>query len=232
MITNTKLGYKIPSMFDNQDIIIAPGINELYENTLTKLTDRKSIKTNYNYNIKNKLLNTEQELAVDLILNNGLSIITGQGGTGKTFTCNVVYENLLSNNIDNEKIQFLAFTNSAANVLSKNISGANVSTIHSFIDNDTKISNISDKSLDFEYIFVDEVSMLDFRLLNELLKKITDTTRIVLIGDSKQLKPVNGISILSDLIPLNVNNTVELIKNNRTNNIEIQNILNYTRNSM
>lgn len=209
-----QLGFEIPSRYDNQNIIVATGIKEHYESVLKKLCDRKNIDTNYELKtqIDNKGFHFKQIEFVKKALKSGFTILTGEGGTGKTHTIKELYDNLILNGVDNEKIQFTAPTNSACKVIQKNIPNANVSTIHKIADIDANMNKRRTNIVNsFEYVIVDEVSMLDYKLLNELLLCLDNNTRLILVGDYNQLPPVNGISVLEDVIELCNDNHIDLI---------------------
>jgi hypothetical protein len=198
-----ELGYEIPKRYDNQDIIVATGIKEHYENVLNKLSNKRDIPTDFELktDIDNKGFHSKQIEFVKKALKQGFTILTGEGGTGKTHTIKELYENLLLNGVENDKIQFTAPTNSACKVIKRNISNANVSTIHKLADIDANMNKRrTDNVNSFEYVIVDEVSMLDYRLLNELIDSLDENTRLIIVGDYNQLPPVNGISVLEDMI--------------------------------
>lgn len=208
-----ELGYEIPSRYDNQDIIVATGVKEHYEDVLRKLYDRKNISTNFELktDIDNKGFHTKQIEFVKKALKQGFTILTGEGGTGKTHTVKELYENLILNGVANEDIQFTAPTNSACKVIKRHIKNANVSTIHKLADIDANMNKRrTDNINSFEYVIVDEVSMLDYRLLNELIDSLDTNTRLIIVGDYNQLPPVNGISVLEDMIEICENYHIDL----------------------
>ena len=225
-----KLGFKIPREFEEMDLIVADGIIEDYEETLKLFELKKDIDTDYKYYSKysyvgSSSLNKEQLEAVEHSLKNGLTIITGAGGTGKTATIEAIYKNI-RRTIGRDKMHFVAFTNSAVKVLREKIDSKNITTIHALIgSNGDGISSIEDYSIDLEYLVIDEASMLSYKLIKELLKKVSKNCRIIIIGDYKQLPAVDLISCLKDLIIENKENTIELKEVKRTNNREIKNIL-------
>lgn len=167
--------------------------------------NRKEIATDFELktDIDNKGFHYKQIEFVKKSLNQGFTILTGEGGTGKTHTIKELYENLILNGVDNDKIQFTAPTNSACKVIKRNIPNANVSTIHKLADIDASMNKRrSDNINSFEYVIIDEISMLDYRLLNELIESVDSNTRLIIVGDYNQLPPVNGISVLEDMIDL------------------------------
>jgi ATP-dependent exoDNAse (exonuclease V) alpha subunit len=206
------------------DLMIAPGIIENYKEIMKLLKTRTKINTNNQILIDNINLNKEQIEARNKALNNGFTIISGQGGSGKTYTLKNIYENLIANGINKDEIVLSAFTNTATQILKEQI-GGQAKTIHSLISHNGNASLIEDNSLNYKYLIIDEASMVDFELLKQVIKKTSNDTRIILIGDHKQLKPVNGISALEDLIKYFNNHTTILKANNRTNIKEIKNFL-------
>jgi len=224
-----KLGFEIPSSYDQQEIISAVGIKEHYEEVLQSLNNKINITTNYKLLKDISSLNKEQRDFVNVALKSGLTILTGEGGSGKTYTLNKLYENLISNGLDKKDICFTAFTNSACGVLKDNIIEAQVKTIHTLADIGTNGIGYSNNKQHFEYVIIDEVSMTDFRLLNELLKCLSPETRIILVGDNFQLPPVAGVSILEDIIQIKPTQHIQLIKNHRVNNNELKELNTYLR---
>ena len=55
------------------------------------------------------------------------------------------------------------------------------------------------RPIDAEVVVVDEVSMVDTQLMQALLEALPSSTRLVLVGDSAQLPPIGGSSVLEPL---------------------------------
>ena len=158
----------------------------------------------------------EQVEAIIMCINNGVSIITGGPGTGKTTVVHAiikVYERLYPNN----KIKLCAPTGRASKRMNY-ITGKEATTIHRLLkwDLDTnKFSKNEDDPVEGDFIIIDEFSMVDCQLFYSLLRAIGPFNKILLIGDDKQLPPVSPGDVLRDLLELNLIPTVMLEKIHR-----------------
>jgi exodeoxyribonuclease V alpha subunit len=147
-------------------------------------------------------LNREQLKALKNTLNASVSLITGGPGTGKTFLTGLILKIYLSLFPLNRKarIAVTAPTGKAAQniVTSLNKAGLNQehlspTTLHSLLGIKTGFTKYKQlNSLNFDLIVVDESSMLDYRLITQLLRKINKGTRILFLGDANQLPPVEA----------------------------------------
>lgn len=153
-------------------------------------------------NIINFKLSSEQMNAITTVMNNGFSIITGGPGTGKTAIQKMIIYIEKQFNPD-ANILLAAPTGRAARKMHES-TGYPARTIHSLlglIGNDFYGSNLT--SIDCDLLIVDESSMIDIELANYLFAAIGNDTRIVLVGDDKQLPSVGPGSVLRELIHSN-----------------------------
>jgi len=154
--------------------------------------------------------NDKQEEAIISSISNYLTIITGGPGTGKTTILKAICK--LYKEFNKDEITLLAPTGRAAKRMS-DISNNASSTIHSFLkwnkDTDKYQINEYNKSK-AKLIILDESSMIDTYLMNNLLKGISVNCKMVLIGDFHQLPSVGPGDILQDLILSNKFNVIKL----------------------
>ena len=145
-------------------------------------------------------LSDEQKVLCQSILDTSVSVIRGDGGTGKTRTIKYLIDHLTNFcSIDKENIKVVAFTNSAVDVLKEHIEEVHLSTIHKFLGMGG--NGKPSKSFDGDFIVVDETSMISLDLFYHLVAGLKSHQRIVFLGDHKQLPPVNTFSIFSYLNP-------------------------------
>lgn len=146
-------------------------------------------------------LHNDQKKAITLAINSGVSIITGGPGTGKTTIVKCILQ-LLSNMQLNVKL--LAPTGRASKRLSESTS-KEASTIHRALEVtfengvQTFYYNENNK-FPFDCIIIDEVSMIDVVLMNNLIKALKHGTKLILVGDKDQLPSVGAGNVLADLL--------------------------------
>ena len=151
--------------------------------------------------------------AVKEAINNGVTIITGGPGTGKTTTINTIIK-IFENN--DQKVVLCAPTGRAAKRMSET-SNKEAKTIHRLLemgfatDSDELIFFKDEEDpIDADVIILDEASMVDIILMYNLLKAVKLGTRLLLVGDSDQLPSVGSGNVLKDIIDSEVIKTVRL----------------------
>lgn len=153
-----------------------------------------------------------QRTAISKALTNGLVVITGGPGTGKTTTLNAIIT--LIEEAGNS-IALAAPTGRAAKRMSE-LTGREAKTIHRLLEvewgeGDKPVFKKGEKNpLDFDAIIVDELSMMDVQLFSALLKAMPMSCRLILVGDVDQLPSVGAGNVLGDLIESNMIPTVRL----------------------
>ncbi|MBD7912950.1 MULTISPECIES: ATP-dependent RecD-like DNA helicase [Clostridium] len=146
-------------------------------------------------------LAASQKEAIIGAFTDGIEIITGGPGTGKTTIIKSIidiYEN------QGMKVLLAAPTGRAAKRMSES-TGREAKTIHRLLDigageENTDIGNDSYEPLDGDVVIIDEASMIDIFLMNNLLKAIRLGTRLIVVGDVDQLPSVGAGNVLKDLI--------------------------------
>ncbi len=146
-------------------------------------------------------LHEKQAKAVIDAIENGVQIVTGGPGTGKTTIVKCilqVFKNL------NQRVALCAPTGRAAKRLSQ-ATGVEAKTIHRLLDLDYKDGEgcftYSEKMrLPYDVVIIDEVSMVDEYVFNALIAVLERGTRLVLVGDKDQLASVGVGNVLNDVI--------------------------------
>lgn len=157
-----------------------------------------------------------QKDAVFQAVQNGIMIITGGPGTGKTTTINTIIQIMESEGFD---ILLAAPTGRAAKRMSET-SGMEAQTIHRMLEIDggsldddksgMHFQRNETKPLEADVIIVDEFSMVDIYMLYALLKAIVQGTRLIMVGDVNQLPSVGPGNVLKDMIKSEFCNVVKL----------------------
>ena len=156
--------------------------------------------------------------AVEESIKNGLFILSGGPGTGKTTTINMIIRYFESEGMD---IFLAAPTGRAAKRMTE-ATGFEAKTIHRLLElnsalseDDTRKANFErnqENPLEADVVIIDEMSMVDIQLFQALLKAILPGTRLILVGDVDQLPSVGPGQVLRDLMNSRAFSTVTLEK--------------------
>lgn len=148
----------------------------------------------------NITMHEHQKDAVRIAINNGVSIITGGPGTGKTTIIKCILQILKGMNL---KVKLMAPTGRASKRLSES-TGEDASTIHRALEmtggEDSKFLFNSQTKLSYDAIIVDEVSMVDSQLMYFLVRAIKRGAKLILVGDKDQLASVGAGNVLADIL--------------------------------
>lgn len=144
-----------------------------------------------------------QKEAIKAAFANGVEIITGGPGTGKTTIINCIAEIFEKAEM---KILLGAPTGRAAKRMTE-ATGREAKTIHRLLEmgvsedeDDMMFSRGENTPLECDVLIVDEASMIDIMLMHNLLKAVPPGTRLIIVGDVDQLPSVGPGNVLRDFI--------------------------------
>lgn len=159
-------------------------------------------------------LDERQFDAIKEAVQNGLFVLTGGPGTGKTTTINAIIKYFELEGLD---IFLAAPTGRAAKRMSE-MTGYEAKTIHRMLEltgapnNAASFERNENNPLETDVIIIDEMSMVDISLMHSLLKAILPGTRLILVGDVNQLPSVGAGNVLKDIIESNMFHMVRLTR--------------------
>lgn len=165
--------------------------------------------------IENKIKGIESELKIELdelqrkavleSVKNGLFLLSGGPGTGKTTTINTMIRYFEAEGMD---ILLAAPTGRAAKRMTE-ATGYEAKTIHRMLElngalteerKNIKFERNEENPLEADVVIIDEMSMVDLHLFQSLLRAVSVGTRLIMVGDVDQLPSVGPGQILKDLI--------------------------------
>jgi exodeoxyribonuclease V alpha subunit len=165
----------------------------------------------------------EQRAAAEVALSQGLTVLTGGPGTGKTTTVArllalLVEQATLAGNA-RLRIALAAPTGKAAARLQEAVQlevarldpadqqaliGLHATTLHRLLgsrpDTAARFRHHRGNRLPHDVIVVDETSMVSLTMMARLLEAVRPQTRLVLVGDPDQLASVEAGAVLADLV--------------------------------
>ena len=162
-----------------------------------------------------------QQRAVLESVKNGVFVLSGGPGTGKTTTINTMIHYFEAEGMD---ILLAAPTGRAAKRMTE-ATGYEARTIHRLLElngamleeenrygRNARFEKNEENPLEADVVIVDEMSMVDIHLFQSLLRAVTPGTRLILVGDVNQLPSVGPGQVLRDLINSGAFSVVELKK--------------------
>ncbi|MBQ9468836.1 MAG: ATP-dependent RecD-like DNA helicase [Clostridia bacterium] len=142
-----------------------------------------------------------QKRAITAALTNGVMILTGGPGTGKTTVIKALIRIFTQTGY---RIALAAPTGRAAKRMSE-ATGEEAKTLHRLLEaefggKESRFNRCESQPLDEDVFIIDEMSMVDILLMDAFLHAVKRGARLVLIGDADQLPSVGAGNVLYDLI--------------------------------
>lgn len=180
----------------------------LYNHKDLDMTVEEEIR-NFEDNNNIKFSPSQREAIIGAFLN-GVEIITGGPGTGKTTIINCISDIY-------EKYGYTVCMGAPTGRAAKRMTeatGRDAKTIHRLLEmgvgEEEIFSKTEETPLECDVVIIDEASMIDIMLMNNLLKAISIGTRLIIVGDVDQLPSVGPGNVLKDLIESNCVKVVRL----------------------
>ncbi len=149
----------------------------------------------------------QQRLAIIQAIQNSVFIMTGGPGTGKTTTTNAIInacESLCY------RVVLAAPTGRAAKRMTES-TGHPSKTIHRLLEyQEGKFTRNESNPISADVLVIDEASMIDTLLMKDLLKAVSNKTKLIIVGDTDQLPSVGAGCVLRDIISSEKFTTVRL----------------------
>ena len=201
---------------DGTEVAYTPYFYNIERDTARKLLEISMTKNEMSLNIDSAIKKIEEETGIQLdemqkeavlqAAGNGVVVITGGPGTGKTTTINAIIRYFESEGYD---ILLAAPTGRAAKRMTE-ATGYAAQTIHRLLElsggpsdsteNVARFERNAKNPLEADVIIIDEMSMVDQPLLHALMEAVPYGAHLVLVGDKDQLPSVGAGNVLKDII--------------------------------
>ncbi len=150
-----------------------------------------------------------QVKAIEKALTEKMLVITGSPGTGKSTILKFIIKLF-----KNKRVKLGAPTGRASKRLYET-TGIEAKTIHRLLHYNPKLNKFArneKEPIEVDILIIDEASMIDIRLMRDMLSAIRDETKIIFVGDTDQLPSVGPGNVLKDMISSGVVPVIELKK--------------------
>ncbi|HCH28321.1 MAG TPA: ATP-dependent RecD-like DNA helicase [Ruminococcaceae bacterium] len=192
--------YAIPEYIRAEEFIAAKLTSLL--KTCEKIDAVSDLEIDYCENKINTKFEAVQRKAIKEAVENGVFILTGGPGTGKTTTINAIIGLFEHRGL---KISLAAPTGRAAKRMSE-LTLREAKTVHRLLqvewdNSDRPVFARNERNpLESDVVIIDEASMVDVLLFESLLKALRPMSRLIIVGDSKQLPSVSAGNVLYDIL--------------------------------
>jgi exodeoxyribonuclease V alpha subunit len=177
---------------------LAPVSQQLWDSVFDFLAEKRKMH-----------LTAKQREAVQMAFSKKVSILTGGPGTGKSTSLRALLMLLRKRKVE---VALAAPTGRAAKRLSE-ATGAQAKTLHRLLEytpHDNSYQRNEENPLPYQFVIVDEFSMVDILLFYHLLKALPRDAHLLLVGDADQLPSVGPGNVLRDLLRSETMPTVRL----------------------
>ena len=190
-----------PRNYYEAEQYIAEKILFMHQHLQTESTDLENL-IEQSSKEKNITYADLQKKAIYSALSEGMLILTGGPGTGKTTTLNAIIDCFIKQHFH---VMIAAPTGRAAKRIS-DLTGYEAKTIHRLLEckmsptGQATFNKNESNPLTCDVLIVDEMSMVDVMLFSNLLKALKMGCKMILVGDSDQLPSVGAGNLLAHLI--------------------------------
>lgn len=151
--------------------------------------------------------------AIHSVFESQALVITGGPGTGKTTIINSIIRIM---ELDKKSVLLAAPTGRAAKRMSE-VCSREAKTVHRLLEVKPGIDEVgssfarnADNPLDCDVLIVDEMSMVDILMMRSILEALPDRAKLIMVGDSDQLRSVGAGNVLQDIIESGTVNCIRL----------------------